>query len=131
MDRESDAIRLFVNGTLMSGEPLHPNLDGAKLCGEGRTAPCYRLFSVADRHPAMIRVPTGGVAVSGEVYEVPLDVLASVLEGEPEGLGIGVVELAEGRRSLGIVWLEPDVPSNVRDISHFGDWRLYRRSLAA
>lgn len=131
MAHREDAVPLFVNGTLMSGEELHPNLDGARFRGEGRTAPCYRLFSVADRHPAMIRVNTGGVAVAGEVYEVPLDVLEGVLANEPEGLGIGVVELIEGRRSLGIVWLPREVPSTAQDISEFGDWRSYRRSLAA
>jgi gamma-glutamylcyclotransferase (GGCT)/AIG2-like uncharacterized protein YtfP len=122
------SVHLFVNGTLMTGEELHPNLDGARLCGEWTTAPAYRLYSVGDRHPAMVRDDARGVGVTGELYEVPLPVLRNVLEGEPPGLGIGVVELADGELTLGIMWLAAELPPSAREISEFGDWRLYRAS---
>ena len=66
-------VRLFVNGTLMRGEPLHGNLAGAVFRGAARTAPRYRLLSVRDVHPAMILAtdgehrlarPRGGCAAS-------------------------------------------------------------------
>src|SRR5216684_3618538 len=61
-------IVLFVNGTLMRGEPLHGNLAGAKFLGSATTAPRYRLFSVHDVHPAMLRQTSGpGAAVKGEL----------------------------------------------------------------
>jgi adenine/guanine/hypoxanthine permease len=119
-----DSVHLFVNGTLMRGEELHANLDGARFCGERTTAPRYRLFSVEDVHPAMIRDDGRGTRIAGELYDVPLPVLAAVLEGEPPGLGIGVVELADGRLTLGIVAAE--LPPSAHEISEYGDWRRYR-----
>jgi len=121
-------VQLFVNGTLMRGLELHANLDGARFCGERSTAAHYRLFSVDDVHPAMVRDDARGVAVAGELYEVPLPVLQALLEGEPPGLGIGVVELDDGELTLGIVWLAPELPVSARDISEYGDWRRYRAS---
>ena len=122
----ADSVHLFVNGTLMRGEELHANLDGAQFCGERTTAPRYRLFSVEDVHPAMIRDDMRGTGVAGELYDVPLPVLGAVLEREPPGLGIGVVELADGRLTLGIVWLAAELPPSAREISDYGDWRRYR-----
>lgn len=43
-----DRVCLFVNGTLMRGGPLHPNLAGAVFRGPARTLPRYRLLSVRD-----------------------------------------------------------------------------------
>jgi len=110
----------------MAGEELHANLDGARFCGEWTTAPRYRLFSVDDRHPAMVRDDVRGTAVVGELYEVPLSVLGSVLAREPTGLGLSVVELADGHLTLGIVWLGAELPPSCRDISEYGGWRRYR-----
>lgn len=126
--KPADSVHLFVNGTLMRGEELHANLDGARFCGEWTTAPRYRLFSLDDRHPAMVRANAGGAAVVGELYEVPLRVLRTVLDREPAGLGLGVVQLADGQLTLGVVWLPPELPRSSRDISEYGDWRRYRAS---
>jgi adenine/guanine/hypoxanthine permease len=119
-------VQLFVNGTLMRGEELHANLDGARFVGESATAPRYRLFSVDDRHPAMVPDEQSGIAVAGELYDMPLSVLGAVLDGEPPGLGVGVIELADGELTLGIVWVGAELPPTARDISEYGDWRLYR-----
>jgi hypothetical protein len=53
---------LAVNGTLMQGLELNGNLQAvaAIFVEVTSTAPIYRLWSIADRHPAMIRVSTGG-----------------------------------------------------------------------
>jgi gamma-glutamylcyclotransferase (GGCT)/AIG2-like uncharacterized protein YtfP len=126
----ADSVQLFVNGTLMNGEELHSNLDGARFRGERTTAPRYRLFSVDDRHPAMVRDDARAAVVAGELYEVPLAVLATLLEREPAGLGLGVVELSGGQLTLGIMWLEDELPPSSRDISDFGDWRRYRADAA-
>jgi gamma-glutamylcyclotransferase (GGCT)/AIG2-like uncharacterized protein YtfP len=121
-------ITLFVNGTLMRGEPLHGNLAGAAFRGEARTAARYRLLSVRDLHPAMIPAAAGddGIAVGGELYELTLRQLQDVLAGEPEGLGLGVVELADGVLALGICWLAASAPAGAADISGYGGWREYR-----
>jgi gamma-glutamylcyclotransferase (GGCT)/AIG2-like uncharacterized protein YtfP len=124
--KPAGSVHLFVNGTLMRGEKLHANLDGARFCGERTTAPRYRLFSVDDRHPAMVRDHMRGAAIAGELYEVPLPVLGTVLDREPAGLGLGVVALADGQLTLGVMWLALELPPSSRDISEYGDWRRYR-----
>lgn len=68
-------ILLAVNGTLMRGLELNPNLleVGARFVRETLTEPVYRIWSIGDRHPAMIRMlpGRGGVSVAVEVWEVP------------------------------------------------------------
>jgi gamma-glutamylcyclotransferase (GGCT)/AIG2-like uncharacterized protein YtfP len=122
-------VTLFVNGTLMRGEPLHGNLARATFIGPAQAAPRYRLLSVRGIHPAMILASPGqGVAVSGELYELDLGQLRHVLEEEPPGLGLGVVELQGGNLSLGILWTAAQLPDQTEDISAFGGWREYRAS---
>ena len=96
-------VLLAVNGTLMRGLELNGNLlaAGARFVRETTTAPEYRLWSIGDRHPAMIRVREGGVAVAVEVWDVPAAGLARILLQEPPGLSIGKVRLADGEEMLG------------------------------
>jgi gamma-glutamylcyclotransferase (GGCT)/AIG2-like uncharacterized protein YtfP len=122
----NDAIELFVNGTLMRGLPLHPNLDGAEFLEAIRTEPRYRLYSIADDlHPGMYEVEEGGVSVAGELYRVPIDVLERVEAGEPPHLYRGPVRLEDGRVVDGILYPEELADRNGRDISEHGDWRAY------
>lgn len=119
-------VELFVNGTLMRGDVLHRNLDGALFISKAQTAPRYRLYSIGDIHPGMIDAVTGGVSVSGELYELDLEHLERLIAGEPPGLGVRVVELEDGERRLGIFWIAPKLPSHAIDISEYGGWRAYR-----
>ena len=124
---QSQAVSLAVNGTLMRGLELNPNLlaVGAAFLCEDRTVPAYRLFSIEDRHPGMYRVPNGGVSVAVEVWSVPVEGLASILMKEPAGLSIGKVTLASGEETLGVL-AEPILCEGQREISQFGGWRAYR-----
>jgi hypothetical protein len=119
-------VKLAVNGTLMRGLELNPNLidAGATFVREATTAPAYRLWSINDRHPAMIRVDSGGAAVAVEVWDVPPDSLASILLNEPPGLCIGKVELADGEEVLGVLG-EPLLCDGQREITSYGGWRAY------
>jgi gamma-glutamylcyclotransferase (GGCT)/AIG2-like uncharacterized protein YtfP len=124
-------VELFVNGTLMRGDVLHRNLDGARFISEAQTAPRYRLYSIGDVHPGMINAETAGVSVSGELYELDLEHLERIIAGEPPGLGVAVVELAGGERRLGIFWVAAELPETAIDISEHGGWRAYRAQSAA
>ena len=119
-------VRLAVNGTLMRGLELNPNLigAGAVFVRETRTAPVYRLWSIADRHPAMVRAAAGGVAVAVEVWELPREGLASILLQEPPGLSIGKVMLADGEEVLGVLG-EPLLCEGQREITAYCGWRAY------
>jgi gamma-glutamylcyclotransferase (GGCT)/AIG2-like uncharacterized protein YtfP len=124
------SVILFVNGTLMRGLALHANLAGAEFLGEVSTAPRYRLHSIADRHPGMYEVEDGGVAIAGELYRVPDDVLARVEAGEPPHLYRGPVHLADGRVVDGILYPRALAEGKHPDISAHGGWRAYRAAAA-
>jgi hypothetical protein len=119
-------VRLAVNGTLMRGLALNGNLvaAGATFIRETTTGPSYRLWSINDRHPAMIRVAKGGAAVAVEVWDVPHVGLATILLGEPPGLCVGKVRLADGEEALGVLG-EPALCEDQREITEYGGWRAY------
>jgi gamma-glutamylcyclotransferase (GGCT)/AIG2-like uncharacterized protein YtfP len=125
---EALGTTLFVNGTLMRGLALHPNLDGAEFLEACETAPRYRLYSIGDVHPGMFEVGgegEQGVSVAGELYRVPDDVLRRVEVGEPPGLYRGLVQLTDGRIVDGILFPRAEAETHHRDISSFGGWRAY------
>jgi gamma-glutamylcyclotransferase (GGCT)/AIG2-like uncharacterized protein YtfP len=119
-------VLLAVNGTLMRGLELNANLvdAGATFVREARTAPVYRLWSIGDRHPAMIRVAEGGAAIALEVWSVPPEGLAAILLKEPPGLCIGKVRLEDGTETLGVLG-EPALCEGQREITTYGGWRAY------
>ena len=121
-----EKIHLAVNGTLMHGLELNPNMlaVGAEFVREDQTVPAYRIYSIGDRHPGMVRVAQGGVAVAVEVWAVPPEGLASILLKEPPGLSIGKVQLASGAEVLGVL-AEPILCEGQREISAHGGWRAY------
>lgn len=122
-------VMLAVNGTLMRGLELNDNLlaVGASFVRETETSPVYRLWSIDDRHPAMLRVHSGGLSIRVEVWAVPPWGLASVLLREPPGLCIGKVTLIDGTEVLGVLG-EPALCEMGREITHFGGWRAYLAS---
>ena len=122
-------VLLAVNGTLMRGLALNTNMlvAGATFICETTTAACYRLWSIEDRHPAMLRVSEGGVAISVEVWYVPAEGLASILLAEPPGLTIGKVLLADGSEVLGVLG-EPWLCERGQEITASGGWRAYLAS---
>ncbi|MEU5867982.1 MULTISPECIES: gamma-glutamylcyclotransferase [unclassified Nonomuraea] len=131
MTGTTTGVALAVNGTLMRGLELNGNLTGAgaTFLREDATAPCYRLWSIDDRHPAMIRTTDGsGVSVEVEVWEVPAEGLAGVLLSEPAGLSVGKVSLADGTEVLGVIG-EPFLVAGKREITEFTGWRRYVATL--
>ena len=124
------SILLAVNGTLMRGLALNANLlnAGATFVCEAVTAPEYRLWSIDDRHPAMLRVKVGGHAVAVELWNVPAAGIASILMSEPAGLSIGKVLLSDGRDVLGVLG-EPWLCADRVEITAFGGWRAYVATL--
>ena len=117
---------LAVNGTLMRGLELNPNLlaVGATFVREDQTEACYRIWSINDRHPAMLRTPGAGAQVALEIWNVPLAGLATILLSEPPGLAIGKVVLKDGSIVLGVLG-EPFLCEGRREITAFGGWRAY------
>ncbi len=128
-----DTVLLAVNGTLMRGFPLEKNLlaVGAAFVRETGTEKAYRLYSVRDEHPAMVRVSAAdpaAVSVAVEIWAVPKAGLAEVLLREPAGLSVGKVKLQDGETVLGVI-AEPLLIEDAEEISAYGGWRAYDRAI--
>lgn len=125
-----DVFDLAVNGTLMRGLELNSNLQavGATFVREAKTEPTYRLWSIDDYYPAMIRVSGGGSAIVVEVWRIPAISLSTILLQEPPGLCIGKVYLSTGEVILGVLG-EPYLCENKHEITRWGSWRTYKDSL--
>ena len=120
-----ESVKLAVNGTLMRGLELNPNMiaAGASFVRESRTEKAYRLWSIGDRHPAMVRVAQGGVSVALEVWEVPFAGLGKILLQEPPGLCIGKVKLEDGEEVLGVLGEPILCEQSGKEITKYGGWR--------
>jgi hypothetical protein len=122
-----NAVLLAVNGTLMRGLKLNPNMLAAKatFVRETNTEAAYRLWTINDEHPAMVRVTDGsGTKVAVEVWSVPAAGIAGILMSEPPGLSIGKVRLEDGSTVLGVLG-EPALVEGHREITRYGGWRAY------
>jgi hypothetical protein len=119
-------VLFAVNGTLMRGLELNSNLiaAGGEFVREAQTEPSYRLWTIEDRHPAMLRVRSGGAAIHLEIWRVPLATLGLILLQEPPGLSIGKIALADGSEVLGVLG-EPYLCEGQVEITHWGGWRQY------
>jgi len=120
-------VLLAVNGTLMRGLELNHNMVAAQatFVRETQTEPAYRLWTINDEHPAMLRVTDGtGTKVAVEVWSVPAAGLAGILLNEPPGLCVGKVRLEDGSTVLGVLG-EPALIEGHREITTYGGWRSY------
>ncbi len=129
MAAEGENIQLAVNGTLMRGLELNRSLTGAggRFLRGARTDANYRIWSIADRHPAMLRASSGGGSVELELWELPAEGFAAVLQREPPGLCVGRVVLEDGAQVLGVL-AEPWIVEGQREITKWGGWRRYLAS---
>lgn len=120
--------RMFLNGTAMRGGALHHLVGGAELVAETATAPRYRFHAVEGSYPGLEDVGAEhGGAVVGEVYEMSWEQLREVLlPGEPAGLELGVIELADGSGSLAMVLRRPHTELPTVDITELGSWRAFK-----
>ncbi len=119
-------IYLAVNGTLMRGLELNENLlkAGAQFIEETKTAPIYRLWSINDRHPAMIRVAEGGKAIAVEIWAVSPAGISNILLQEPPGLCVGKIILANNEVVIGVLG-EPFLCEHQKEITAWEGWRAY------
>lgn len=117
---------LAVNGTLMRGLELESNLKevGAFFIKESKTEKAYRLFTINDKYPAMIKVANGGNTVDVELYEISEEGVKQVLAKEPPGLKIKEITLIDGASVLGVVG-EDDIIKGQKEITSYGGWRNY------
>ena len=131
--RAEPVMLLAVVGAHLQGMPLHGQLveRRARLVEATTTSPHYRLHALPGTvppKPGLARVTAqaagAGQPIALEVYAVPLSTVGSFLALIPPPLGLGSVELADGRWVKGFI-CEPAGLDGAEDISHFGGWRAY------
>ena len=134
LPRAAPTLSLAVVGAHLQGMSLHGQLAerGCRLVARTRTAPAYRLFELPDTappKPGLARIGPGeeGHAIAVEVYDMPLDQVGGFLALVPPPLGLGSVELADGRWVKGFI-CEPHALGRARDISVHGGWRAFLES---
>jgi allophanate hydrolase len=125
----AETIPVVVAGAHLDGLPLNWQLRerGATLLKATRTAPRYKLYALAGGppfRPGVVRVEEGGAALVVEVWSVPKAEFGSFVANIPAPLGVGKVELDDGRWLPGFI-CEPCGIDGAEDITHYGGWRAY------
>jgi len=129
-------VRVAVVGAHLSGMPLNHQLTerGARMVRSTRTAPGYRLYALDDTlppKPALVRSGDGhGSCIDVEVWEMPMHKFGSFVAEIPSPLGIGTLSLADGEPVKGFL-CEAYAIDGKPEITSFGGWRNYLRSVAA
>jgi allophanate hydrolase len=126
----ADWIPVVVCGAHLSGFPLNHQLTTrkARLMASTTSAAAYKLYALAGGppfRPGMVRVEEGGAAIEVEVWAVPAQAFGSFVAGIPAPLGIGKVELADGRWLPGFI-CEPGGIEGAKEITELGGWRHYQ-----
>lgn len=91
---------VFVYGTLKKGKVRHRHMAGATFHREARTTAKYALYQAPDAdYPCLVDDETDGVAVEGELWEVPDECLArlDVVEGVPDWFQRRAISLEDGQ----------------------------------
>ena len=126
--KPNNSLILAVNGTLMRGLELENNLKAvnAVFLKESQTEKAYRLYTIDDKYPAMVK-DEQGAAIDVELYEISEEGMQEVLSKEPEGLTIKEITLIDGSQVQGVVGL-PFIIRNRKEITLYGGWRNYLAS---
>jgi gamma-glutamylaminecyclotransferase len=121
-------MRLFVYGSLLSGEDNHCYLAGSPKVGDGQTAAGYVLVDLG-AYPALLE--GGTTSVRGEVYEVDAETLASVdaFEGHPLLYRRVPVRLSTGEQVAGYLLQQRELATG-RAVIADGDWKRRTRDVA-
>jgi allophanate hydrolase len=126
-------LPIAVVGAHLCGLPLNGQLleRGATLIEATTTAPRYRLHALPGTtppKPGLVRDASAGHAIALEVWAMPERAVGSFLALVPAPLGLGSIELADGRHVHGFL-CEADALAQAPDVSRYGGWRAYLASL--
>ncbi len=119
-------VRVAVVGAHLRGMPLNFQLTqrDAVFVEATETAPCYRLYALANTQPAKpgIARQASGAAIAVELWDIPLARFGEFVAEIPAPLGIGSLELIDGRWVKGFI-CEPAALNDATDITEFKGWR--------
>lgn len=127
-------LLMAVVGAHLTGQPLNWQLTqrAGKLVRSSRTSGEYRFYALANSvpmKPGLVREPGfHGVGIEVEVWALPSETVGSFVDGVPQPLGIGKVTLEDGTQVMGFI-AEPAATDGATEITHFGGWRAYLKSV--
>ena len=127
-------VHVAVVGAHLSGMPLNSQLTErfSVLLEQTTTSANYRLYALPNTtppKPGLKRVAAKeGAQIIVEVWEMPASAFGSFVDLIPAPLGIGNVELADGRWVNGFI-CEDYGFDGARDVTEFGGWRSYITAL--
>jgi allophanate hydrolase len=77
----------------------------------------------------MLRRKDGGASIELEIWSLPAWKFAEFVSGIPAPLGLGTISLADGSSVQGFL-CEAYATEGAHDITRFGGWRAYLKSLS-
>ncbi|MNP12451.1 Allophanate hydrolase [compost metagenome] len=122
------SVRVAVVGAHLTGMPLNFQLTtrDAVFVEKTLTASAYRLYALANSvppKPGLARAEDGSQIIV-ELWDIPLARFGEFVAEIPPPLGIGNLQLADGRWVKGFI-CEPYALQGARDITEFGGWRAF------
>ncbi|NMZ68433.1 allophanate hydrolase [Pseudomonas peli] len=123
------SVRVAVVGAHLTGMPLNFQLTSrdAVLVEQTTSAATYRLYALPGTmppKPGLARVTEDGAAIIVELWDIPQARFGEFVAEIPAPLGIGNLQLADGRWVKGFI-CEPYALAGARDITSFGGWRAF------
>ncbi|UXD86058.1 allophanate hydrolase [Thalassolituus hydrocarboniclasticus] len=135
--RDDESVVVAVVGAHLTGMPLNHQLTSrnAVLLEQTLSAEKYQLYALANTvppKPGLVRINDAllnsgsetGHKIIVELWRMDVAAFGSFVEEIPQPLGIGTLELADGRLVKGFI-CEPEAVASATHISEFGGWRAY------
>lgn len=125
-----DELAVAVCGAHMSGMALNHELTGrgARFLESAETSDAYSLFALAGgppKRPGLVRGAAGsGASIELEIWALPREAVGGFLAGIPSPLGLGTVELSNGRDVTGFI-CEAAGTAGAENITHLKSWRAF------
>ncbi len=127
-------MELAVAGLHKKGQPLNHQLTdlNAVYAYTVKTSPTYKMFLLTPEtkaKPGLVKLSEGekGHALEVEVWKIPVQNLGKFMVQIPHPLGIGKVELENGKWVYGFI-CEEYISSTSKDISEFISWEAFLAS---
>lgn len=125
----TDTLTVVLFGAHMKGLPLNSQVQslGGVFIGEVQTAALYKMIYLpepAPHRPGIIRIGEGGASIAAEAWSFPKAALGEFLSTIRQPLGLGEIELSDGRKVHGFL-CEAAADEGVNDISSSGGWRVF------
>ncbi len=127
LEADNDTLPILLFGAHMQGLPLNSQILelGGKFVAQVGTAAQYKMIYLpepAPHRPGIIRVGEGGCSIAAEEWRLPKVSLGALLASIQQPLGLGQIELSDGRKVHGFL-CEAAAAQSVQDISATGGWR--------